>query len=58
MHQAQEKGLVWKALCFWNWEVDDKITRLKEQIALIQLDLSHTSNELYAEQNEISCLWQ
>ncbi len=36
--------------------MDDRITRLEEQIALMQVDLSQISDELYAQQKENSCL--
>ena len=32
--------------------MDDRITRLEEQIALMQADLSQISDELYAQQKE------
>ena len=32
--------------------MDDRITRLEEQIALMQADLSQISDELYAQQRE------
>ena len=36
--------------------MDDRITRLEEQIALMQADLSQISDELYAQQRENSSL--
>ena len=36
--------------------MDDRITRLEEQIALMQADLSQISDELYAQQKENSSL--
>ena len=36
--------------------MDDRITKLEEQIALMQADLSQISDELYAQQRENSSL--
>ena len=38
--------------------MDNRTTRLEEQVALIQADLSQMSDELYAQQREIGSLRQ
>ena len=38
--------------------MDDRTTRLEEQVALMQADLSQMSDELYSQQREVGSLRQ
>ena len=42
----------------WDLDMDDRTTRLEEQVTLFQADLSQMSDELYAQQREIVSLRQ
>jgi SlyX protein len=40
----------------WDLNMDDRTTRLEEQVALMQADFSQMSDELYSQQREIETL--
>ena len=42
----------------WDLDMDNRTTRLEEQVTLLQADLSQMSDELYAQQREIGSLRQ
>lgn len=42
----------------WDLNMDDRTTRLEEQVALMQADFSQMSDELYSQQREIGSLRQ